>query len=61
MNEKMRLKLPAKASEVQKFLALASDFSSPAVLTVNVVHVESTRDYTGDSNDDAADWLVVGT
>lgn len=61
----MRLRLPAKAADVQEFLALAIKMNTgpgiPIVpLKVSILHEGPSRDYTGDSNDDATDWLVVG-
>jgi hypothetical protein len=62
VNERMRLKLPATATEVSEFLALAQRIKAGgSTLHVGVVHQASTADYTGDSNNDGCDWLVVGT
>lgn len=64
MKEKMRLALPATAQQVQDWLSLAMRLRDPRVslaLQVEVRRQEATADYTGDSNNDAVEWLVVGT
>lgn len=64
VKEKMRLALPATAQQVQDWLSLAMRLRDPRVslaLQVEVRRQEATADYTGDSNNDAVEWLVVGT